>query len=80
MSERLANVQVTAPVLCAGNVLGELNAIGGWIDGHSVTAESITLEARVPVSTIDTFKQWLADASEGRGSCVVLGNGTAEDA
>jgi hypothetical protein len=67
MDQPFAKYQITAPLLCVGNVIGELSRIGSLVDDVSHDSLKCTVHARVPLRAIRQFEKWLAGITMGEG-------------
>ncbi|HSD97093.1 MAG TPA: hypothetical protein VLB06_08120 [Sulfuricaulis sp.] len=72
MDEKLTKLVLSVPETSIGIVLGELNHCGGWIDGMKNENGVCTVEARAPVQQIESYKRWLQEYTNGKGTLVVI--------
>ena len=72
MGENLRKLVLRVPETSIGVALGELNHRGGWIDAMKNEAGMYTVEARAPVEQIESYKDWLRENTNGKGSLVVV--------
>lgn len=66
--EPIMHVDVYAPNDFAGDLMGDLNARRGHIDGMETRGHTTVIKARVPMSEMLTYEQHLTSATGGRGS------------
>lgn len=74
ISENLRECLITTPEECLGDVMGELNRIGAWLDnwlGQSGPKNEngiVFFSARMPVEVLDEFKRWLPMVCWGKAT------------
>jgi len=68
MASNLVQIHVSIPNGLVGEVLVELNRLGGTVTCIKQEMESRTgIDESIPVTNIAAFKAWLADFSGGHG-------------
>ena len=68
MANHIAQIHVSIPNSLAGEVLGELNRLGGTVTSIQQEAESRTrIDESMPAANVATFKAWLMHFSGGQG-------------
>jgi translation elongation factor EF-G len=72
MEDELSNIVVRVPAVFLGQVLGELNQRGAWLDGMKDEAGISVVQARAPAQGVSNFKQWLKEITGGRGEIVIV--------
>jgi len=66
--EPIMNVEVVAPIEFAGDLMGDLNARRGRIQGMDTKGGNQIIKAQVPMSEILTYANDLTSMTQGRGS------------
>ena len=61
MVDQLSQYRFSIPFEHMGDILGELSALGAWLDSHEIRSDEkrVTFLARVPVEKIDDVRVWL---------------------
>lgn len=66
--EPIMHVDITAPVEYVGDLMGDLNARRGRVEGVDADGETETVKARVPFSEMLIYGSTLRSITQGRGS------------
>ena len=72
MSEALQKYILMIPESNLGEVVGELNHRGAYLDRMGDAEEVFTVEARAPENRMVDFESWLLDVTNGQGKFVKL--------
>lgn len=67
--EPIANIQVTAPGNCVGDITGHLAGVRGRINGNdTLSGSQVKIEAEVPVSALGDYQTTLKSLTGGEGA------------
>ncbi|MBI4465783.1 MAG: elongation factor G, partial [Acidobacteria bacterium] len=66
--EPIMNVEVYAPQTYAGDLIGDLNARRGRIQGMETRGSAQVIKAQVPLAEMLTYASELTSITQGRGS------------
>jgi translation elongation factor EF-G len=67
----LVPVEVVVPVDHCGDVIGELNRVGGVIEGLD-NSDRARVRARIPAAALKTLEMWVSTRFGGRGEIALL--------
>lgn len=65
MDDERARVIVNVPESSIGEVMGELNRRGAWLDNMTNKDGSCIVETRVPKQEVKNFATWLEKTANG---------------
>jgi hypothetical protein len=68
MDAKLTPLTINVPETCLGEVSGELNRRGAWLDSIIRKDGACVLETRIPVLEVKSFEAWLKEKLKD-GSC-----------
>jgi elongation factor G len=66
--EPIMHVDISAPAEYIGDIMGDLNARRGRVEGVDADGDAQTVKARVPLSEMLTYGSTLRSITQGRGS------------
>src|SRR5437660_7461613 len=66
--EPIMHVDITAPAEYIGDIMGDLNARRGRVEGVDAEGDAQTVKARVPLAEMLTYGSTLRSITQGRGS------------
>lgn len=68
MDDELARLIVNAPESSVGEVMGELNRRGAWLDKMTNKDGHCAVETRLPKRDVPDFEKWLEKITNGRAT------------